>query len=301
MPWKDAWRSALYGEAGFFRTGRPAQHFRTGAQLAPFAEAILALLRAEGLHEVVDVGSGGGELLHALHLLDPDLTLLGVELAPRPNGLPEVIGWTDSIPEHVEGLLLANEWLDNVPCDVVEADERGVPRIVLIDPATGEETLGEAYASAWLDQWWPLSQPGQRAEVGDTRDLAWADAVARVDGIAIAIDYGHSRRARPENGSLKSYADGREVDVLPDGSRDVTAHVSIDSLAARVGATVSTQREALAELGVGGARPPLDLASSDPAAYVIALSRAAESGELRARGGWGDFHWVRSDTRRMEH
>ncbi|MCH0565130.1 MULTISPECIES: SAM-dependent methyltransferase [unclassified Streptomyces] len=52
------------------------------------------------------------------------------------------------------------------------------------------------------------------------------------------------------------------------------------------------QRDALRMLGVGGARPPLTLASSDPAAYVRALSRAGEAAELTAEGGLGDFGWL---------
>jgi SAM-dependent MidA family methyltransferase len=163
---------------------------------------------------------------------------------------------------------------------------------VLVDPESGEEALGAAYDSPWLRDWWPLTEPGERAEVGQSRDHAWADAVSRVDGTAIAIDYGHLRGARPPFGTLRSYVHGREVDVVPDGSRDVTAHVSVDSAAAAVGAKLLGQREALGILGVDGTRPPIELARSDPAAYVRALARAGEAGELLAIGGLGDFWWI---------
>ena len=52
------------------------------------------------------------------------------------------------------------------------------------------------------------------------------------------------------------------------------------------------QREALRALGVTGARPPLALASTDPAAYVRALASAGEAAELTAAGGLGDFGWL---------
>ncbi|WP_307791176.1 SAM-dependent methyltransferase [Streptomyces actuosus] len=52
------------------------------------------------------------------------------------------------------------------------------------------------------------------------------------------------------------------------------------------------QRHALRVLGVGGARPPLALASTDPAAYVRALASAGEAAELTAEGGLGDFGWL---------
>lgn len=299
-PWKQAWDAALYGERGFFRTQSPADHFRTSVHTGPLlAEAILALLRSTGLDTVVDVGSGRGELLRDLHRLDPSLTLLGVEVASRPADLPAGIGWSPVLPTEVDGLVLAHEWLDNIPCHVVEVDERGVARFVHVGE-DGAETFGAAVSDPgvpasvreWLDQWWPLSTIGTRAEVGSTRDRAWADVVSRVTrGLAIAVDYGHTRPERPPYGSLRSYQGGREVDVRPDGSRDVTAHVAVDAVAATVGAQVLRQRDVLPSLGVSGERPPLGLATSDPTAYVEALSRAGQAGELTGPG-LGDFFWV---------
>ena len=63
-------------------------------------------------------------------------------------------------------------------------------------------------------------------------------------GIAIAVDYGHLADGRPPFGSLRSYRDGTEVDVAVDGSCDVTAHVAVDAVADRVGATLVRQRDA---------------------------------------------------------
>lgn len=53
-----------------------------------------------------------------------------------------------------------------------------------------------------------------------------------------------------------------------------------------------TQRDALRALGLAGARPPLTLASTRPAEYVRALTRAGEASELTAVGGLGDFGWL---------
>lgn len=297
--WRDAWQQALYGDDGFFRRHSPADHFRTGVNSSGlFAEAIWRLVQAEGLDTVVDVGAGRGELLRHLHRLSGGtLSLTGVEIADRPDDLPAGIGWADGLPDRIDGLLIANEWLDNIPCDIAEADEAGRSRLVLVDPTSGSETLGEVCEDPWLDQWWPLTEPGDRAEIGTPRVEAWADAVSRVNGIALAIDYGHTRADRPILGSLRSYREGFEVDVVPDGTCDVTAHVAVDAVAAATRATVSRQSERLHELGVSGARPPLELATTDPPAYVRALARATASAELTARGGWGDFWWIRTDTR----
>ena len=291
-PWREAWERALYAEDGFFRSSRPADHFRTNVHIPAFAGAIAELVRRADARRVHDVGAGGGELLRALHELLPGVELVGVELAQRPDDLPDEIDWVEELPQEMDDFVIANEWLDNIPCDVVEVDDEGVVRKVLVDPATGAETLGDAYALQWLDRWWPLTEPGERAEVGLMRDGAWSDVVSRVRGITIAIDYGHTREDRPPFGTLRSYADGRETDVVPDGSRDVTAHVAVDSVAATVGARVIRQRDALVALGLDGARPPLALAQSDPSAYVRALAAAGEAGELIATGGLGDFWWI---------
>ena len=295
--WREAWNDALYGPDGFFLHSRPTDHFRTSVTSSDvFASAIARLLRESGLDGVLDLGAGGGELLARLHAFDPALRLTGVELANRPD-LPADVTWTDELPTTFEGLLIAHEWLDNVPCDVVELDDAGAVRLVEVDRDTGEETLGDQVESDWLEKWWPLTEAGARAEIGAPRDDAWADAVGRVHGVALAVDYGHQADGRPPLGSLASFAHGQEVDVVPDGSRDVTAHVAVDAVAARAGATLEQQRDALARLGVDGKRPPLDLAATDPPAYVAALAQAAESAELRARGGWGDFWWLTTDTR----
>ena len=302
--WKQAWDAALYGADGFFRREAPAAHFRTSVHASPlFAQALARMTREAGLDTVVDIGAGRGELLTALHALDPGLDLLGVEVAARPAGLDPAIAWTRALPEAVDGLVVANEWLDNIPCHVVEVAPDGRLRVVHVDPATGEETPGQPLThstvapslAAWVERWWPLDsrEPGTRAEVGSTRDTAWADVAGRVTrGIAVAVDYGHTRASRPPFGSLRSYRDGAEVDLLPDGSRDVTAHVAVDAVADRVGGVVRRQREVLHELGVSGERPDLALATSDPAGYVRALAGATEAAELTAVGGLGDFFWV---------
>ena len=302
--WRTAWDRALYGPDGFYRRHAPGDHFRTavhGSDLV--ARALLRLLRTHDLDTVVDVGAGRGELLAELHRLAPELELLAVEVAPRPVGLPDAIAWSPVLPESVDGLVVAHEWLDNIPCHVAAVDAEGAVRVVHVDPPSGEESWGHrlttpgvpASMAAWLEQWWPLEgrEPGTRAELGTARDQAWADVTRRVGrGLAVAIDYGHTRDDRPPGGSLRSYRDGRAVPVLPDGSRDVTAHVAIDSVAAAVGGVVTTQRQALQQLGVDPSRPPRELATEDPAAYLQGLSGAASAADLTAPGGFGDFYWV---------
>ncbi|MFJ4713265.1 SAM-dependent methyltransferase [Streptomyces sp. NPDC088785] len=309
--WREATERALYGPAGFYRGPEgPAAHFRTSVHASPlFAGAVAELLcrvdAALGSPQrltFVDMAAGRGELVsRVLELLPPHVHArvhaCAVEVAGRPAGLDHRIEWRSAPPDAITGLLFANEWLDNVPVEVVETDEDGAARLVLVRPDGTESLapgpLGDA-ERRWLDTWWPLPcAPGLRAEVGLPRDTAWAAAVGSVErGLAVAVDYAHARGARPPFGTLTGFKDGREVPPVPDGSRDLTAHVALDACASGPDARLLTQRAALRALGVRAGRPPLALASRDPAGYVRALTRAGEAAELTARGGLGDFGWL---------
>ncbi|WP_199833624.1 SAM-dependent methyltransferase [Streptomyces sp. NRRL B-3648] len=369
--WRAAAEAALYGPGGFYRRPEgPAGHFRTSVHASPlFARAVARLLcRVDAalgrpaVLDFVDMGAGRGELAGGvLAALPADVAArvrtYAVEIADRPAGLDGRITWRSDLPDTVTGLLFANEWLDNVPVDVVEVDSAGVPRLVLV-AEDGSERLGEPVTGAaadWLARWWPLpAEEGLRAEIGLPRDRAWAAAVDRVArGLAVAVDYAHTLDTRPPFGTLTGFREGRETAPVPDGSCDITAHVALDACAAAPGPTcppsgtartpfgtartsadassdapltparttsrtphdaaqasrstahrtsgtarellparLLTQRAALRALDLTGARPPLTLASTDPAAYVRALAGAGEAAELTAPGGLGDFGWL---------
>jgi SAM-dependent MidA family methyltransferase len=150
LTWRAATQDALYGDAGFYRRpAGPAAHFRTSVHASPlFAQALLRLAQGSGLTTVVDVGSGRGELLAALHRLDPSLTLLGVEVAERPASLPAAIGWAARVPDDLtDALLVANEWLDNVPLDVVVRTPDGL-RVIEVSTVLEAVTMAAAPALA---------------------------------------------------------------------------------------------------------------------------------------------------------
>ena len=258
---------ALYADGtGFFVAGGPpARHFRTSVHASPlFVRAIGRLLGKvdEALGrpstvDVVDVGAGGGELLVALPSAVPEdlagrLRLTAVERAPRPATLPASIGWQETLPARVTGLLLATEW---------------------------------------LERWWPLAS-GTVAEIGVPRDEAWRAAVSTVDrGLALCVDYGHLRATRPAVGTLCGYRYGRQVPPVPDGSCDLTAHVAVDALATPR-STLMRQRDALRALGVTADRPPRALAGTDPAGYARALADATGAAELTDPAGLGGHFWL---------
>ena len=336
VPWSVAWERAAYGAHGFYTTGAaarigPSAFFRTSVHVgAVFHGAMAGLLlevdarldRPAAL-DLVDVGAGRGELLEGVIASLPDdvvarLRPYAVDVHDGPPDLDPLITWIvgaapDAVPARVHGLVLAHEWLDDVPLDVVALDERRRPRLVLVD-GTGEEQLGPrldddaawsawgldaAAAREWIAQWWPAAgrEPGERVEIGSTRDDAWRSVVARLDaGTALAVDYGHLRAARPYRGTLVGHArDGRVRGPAPDPDSNLTAHVAVDAVATAVSARVTRQREALARLGVTSYLPEAADAARDPQAYAEALVAASDAAELLDPAGLGGFHWIRVD------
>ena len=171
--WRPAAEEALYGPSGFYRRPEgPAGHFRTSVHASPlFAEAVARLLCLvdEALAHpaelaFVDMAAGRGELVTGvLKALPAEVASrargYAVERAARPAGVDHRIEWLPAPPPGVTGLLFANEWLDNVPLDVAEADAAGTARLVLVRE-DGTESLGEPVSGAeaeWLARWWPLT------------------------------------------------------------------------------------------------------------------------------------------------
>lgn len=319
--WEQAWHDALYGPRGFYRHHAPAAHFATSVQGLPgggevLAEAVLALAGRYGCRRVVDVGAGRGELLGQLRALHPHLHLTGVDVGPAPPGL-HVDRWLispggarlpDALDDLHDTLVIAHEWLDVVPCPVVDRDE-AVPagwRSVLVT-VDGEETPGAGVSGPdleWARRW--LGPEVQRAEIGLPRDRAFADLLFRVrSGLVVAVDYGHTAADRPRHGTLTGFRDGSQVPPVPDGSCDLTAHVAFDSLAQVISTQdrgqghVVRQGALLREL-VGDPSDPVPhrLASADPSGYLRAVARRAALTALTAPGGLGDFRWLLAPRRR---
>jgi SAM-dependent MidA family methyltransferase len=284
--------------AGFYRLGRgPGTDFRTATTAAPdvLADAVRALfdrLPPAASRDVVEVGAGNGALLAALATrLPARVRLAGVERRSRPAGLPERVAWLPVAPPGIRGLLLAIEWLDTVPVDVVRDG-----RVLLVDPA-GRERSGpspSAIDMAWLARWWPT---GDRTEVGRRRDAAWTRALGHLDaGVAVAVDYGHQRNDRPAGGSLTGYRHGRVVVPAPGGDRDVTAGVAWDAVAAAAVAhrpmlagentVLTTQRALLHDLGITADIPARTRRAG---AFAAALERTSRAGVLLDPSGLGGF------------
>lgn len=318
LDWPSAWQRALYEEgAGLYRRDAPGRHFATSVTGIPGAARELAgAVRELALRcrapQIVDLACGDGEL--AAELAGPGVPpVLAVDVRERPAALPQDVGWCRTpggadvsglAPGLVPGaLVIAHEWLDVVPCPIWEIDDAGSPRTVLVDPA-GDERLGPGPGERggpcppdldWCARWWPLDglPPGARVEVGRARDLAWEGLLAAVGdaggGLCVAVDYGHERAHRPTYQTLRGHRRGRPTRAVPDGGRDLTADVSVDSL--RQDRRLR-QRELLHELGMRARPPDPAGAGLDPHGYAADLAAAGARGRLLDPRGLGGFWWV---------
>lgn len=313
VTWSRAWRQSA---REFWTREDPRTHFTTSAgalvadRLAALVHEVDTRLGHPPSLAIVDIGCGDGRLLSLVRArcgeLDARARWIGVDMRPvRVDGLESVVAeapcalpgapWT--------GVVMAHEWLDEIPCDVIERDAHGADRVVLVD-RDGVETLGPslddddgcarvgvdaAATRTWLQRWWPLREPGDRAEIGSPRDGAWwwlTDLVSA--GTALATDYGHVRAERGaahRHGTLTAYRAGRLARPAPDGSMNLTAHVAVDSCAAaRTGTTITAQRDEVPAAPVGE-----DATAADVERYFAAL-------RLRDPARLGGVAWLRWDA-----
>ena len=288
LTWRAAMERALYGEDGFYLRERPSGHFRTSVGASPAsprpscARSIAGGRRARPPAAARPRrhrrrrGRAGRPTCsrRATPRSRARLRIIGVDLAPRPAGLPEEIAWRLAVPglDHRAGD--RQRVARQRPARHRRADRRRTPARhgQRPRPATSGSGTGRRRGpTAWLDRWWPLRGLGERAEIGRPRDAAWASVIERLaGGLAIAIDYAHARGRPP----AVRHADRlpRRPIVSPCRTAPATSPRTSPSTPAptagrarrRVTTLLTTQREALRALGLRGTRSSRrsDLATS---------------------------------------
>lgn len=258
------------------------------------ASAVAELIRGfdDGTELIItDVGAGAGQLSLALadQLAErPWIRFAAVDLRPSPAVLPPSMRWlvgdARALPlQPARRVVIAHEFLDDIPCERFEVDEWGEAHLIIVtdgaaimgptladDIACARLEVNAAELRNWLDKWWPARRPFMRGEVGSTRDATWQHLTGWItSGLGIAIDYGHLRAEREvgtwDGGTLTGFRGGRAVTPILDGSCNITAHVAMDAVAA--------------------ARPNCE----------YTLNRQTEvlhGGHVTKPGGLGDFLWL---------
>jgi SAM-dependent MidA family methyltransferase len=316
VPFDRFMAEALYGPDGFYTTyGRAGRRgdFITSPEVGPLFGAVVArFLDAEWQRIgepaefiVVDAGAGPGSLargvLGAAPRCSAALRYLAVDVSARqrdqhPDGVESL---TEIPPEPFDGVIIANELLDNLPFRLAVYDG-GWREAFVVEGPDGHlnERLGDRLdpLPAVLPRTAPL---GARAPLQVAAALWVAEARARVrSGTTVVFDYAvastASLVARPWRQWLRTYrGHQRGGHYLSDPRlQDITSEVAIDQLPAPD--TVRSQAEWLRLHGIdglvdAGRRYWTDHAADPDLAALRMRSRIGEAEALLDPSGLGGF------------
>ena len=259
---------ALYAPGmGYYSGGArkfgAAGDFVTAPELSPvFSQTIgaqVAQILALSAPQIIEVGAGSGRLAADLLLELERRSALPVSygildlsgelrarqhatIAERAPHLLARVSWLDRLPEHFDGLVLANELLDAMPVHLVVWRDEGIcergagfanGQFMWADrPAGGRlleraQTLAEEYSL-------PAGYLSEICLAAPAWTAAWAGILGR--GALLLIDYGFPRHEyyhpQRNTGTLmchyRHHAHG-EPFYLP-GLQDITAHVDFTAI-----------------------------------------------------------------------
>jgi SAM-dependent MidA family methyltransferase len=318
IPFSEFQRIALYGAHGFYmrpgggRAGRRGAAFLTspevgplfGAVLARYIDAVWVARGRPAAFTVVDAGAGPGTLARAILAARPAclaaLRYVAVELsAAQRAGHPAGVESRAALPEGTfDGVIVANELLDNLPFRLCVFDGQWREAFVVATDGTFSEVLSEPFVPlpAWLP---PAPAHGARAPIQHAAADWIAGARSRLDhGRLIAIDYAQPTTSalvgRPWREWLRTYRDhGRGDHYLAEpGNQDITVELALDQFPPPD--SVSTQAQFLERWGINelvgeGSRVWSATAAVPNLQSVAMRSRAVEADALLDPAGLGAF------------
>jgi SAM-dependent MidA family methyltransferase len=326
--------SLYHPELGYYaraaqRTGRAGDFFTSvdvgdvfGELLARQFSEMWRLMQpdAGSSFDLVEAGSGNGRLsrdiLDAIRRNDPELyQSVRLSLVERSAAAREAqaanLGPHASllkysaagVPDHIRGVIFANELLDALPTHAVTMTETGLQE-VFVDERNGQfvEYLQEPSTpriAAYLSRAGAEMHQGWRAEVNLAAEDWIADAAQKLDrGFLLVIDYGHdetelygSSHSAGTITTFKSHTTFADTLQMP-GACDITAHVDLTAI------TRAAEHAGLATLGrLDQTYFMLGLGMDD----MMALDQASDPSAVRQRlalktlmlpGGLGSTHKV---------
>jgi SAM-dependent MidA family methyltransferase len=316
VPFDRFMEAALYGPDGFYTSGGRAGRrgdFITSPEVGPLFGAVVARYLDSEWERIgrpdrftfVDAGAGPGTLARSVLAARPTcsaaLEYVAVEIsAHQREQHPDSVTSTGALPDGpIDGVVLANELLDNVPFRLAVFDDGWREAFVVSLPDGGlVEQLSAPFdpVPAGL----PASAPiGARAPLQDAA-AAWIERARGLvrTGSVVAIDYCSATTAelarRPWREWLRTYrAHERGGHYLAEpGAQDITTEVAIDQLPEP--GTVRSQSQWLQLHGITdlvdeGKRYWDEHAARPDLAAIKMRSRVSESEALLDPSGLGAF------------
>jgi len=342
LPFSRYMEMALYqAGSGYYSAGAhklgSGGDFTTAPEISPFfgmalTNAILAVLeayRSQGkATRILEFGAGTGKLAASIlnrlmelnfPLDNYDIIEIAPDLAQRQQALLQEtkndlqcstsINWLRALPSEFEGVIIANEVLDAIPCERIvyqnrEWRQQGVvikngAFVIEIGPVADQQLLPDYLLTHSFAE-------GYTTEISP-QSVAWITAATKTlkSGLFITLDYGfpaseffHPQR---EQGTLMAHHRHRAMTdplYLP-GLCDLTSHVewsSISSAALAAGADeiyFNNQGNFLLEAGIGD----LVLEKMDPANAIAFLPVSNALQKLLSEAEMGELFKVFAFTK----
>ena len=265
---------ALYGEGGFYQDGGKAGRrgdFITSPEVGPLFAAVIARYLDDCWNEmgcpssfdVVEVGAGPGTLARGIFDAQPKcmsaLNYVAVEISESQRAMhPDFVESAESIPDRtIQGVVLANELLDNLPFRLFVYDGEWMEAFVGL---TNSGKFVEVLRSVEnIPEVLPSTAPlGSRAPI-QTAAARWLFDTSKKmsNGKVLVFDYCSESTSEiavtPWREWLRTYKEHvRGVHyLLEPGSQDITTQVMIDQLKKTVpGLSVTLQSDWLCRWGI---------------------------------------------------
>jgi SAM-dependent MidA family methyltransferase len=307
-------KDALYGPNGFYirgsRAGRRGGDFITSPEVGPLFGTVIARyldecwekLGSPSKFDVVECGAGSGTLARSILAAKPrclqTLNYVAVEVSAAQRALhPKGVESRETMPDHaINGVILANELLDNLPFRLFVFDGAWLEAFVAQTP--DGKFVEVLHKPTVLPSVLPETAAlGSRVPIQDAASAWVGSALSSIErGRLVLFDYCSTTTsevaALPWREWLRTYEDHERGGhyLLEPGSQDITAQVVLDQLPAGFNAT--TQAQFLQQWGIDGLVLEgnaywENLSGAPNVAAIKMRSRAVEHGALTDMAGLG--------------